>query len=314
MKLNGLHHVTAIAGDPQKNVDFYVGVLGLRLVKKTVNFDDPGTYHLYYGDHVGTPGTIVTFFPWPKARQGRPGVGQATRIAFQAPRGSLDYWQARLAEKRIRFTPTAQRFDRRYLQFHDPDGVALEIVETEHVRVVQPWAGSDVPPERALCGFDGVTLTLDGYQRTSQLLTEMMGARFIGAEGDCFRHELGDSPQIANIDLVCQPAGSPGSSGMGLIHHIAWNTPSDEDEAEWLEKLGGAGFNTSPVMDRHYFHSIYYREPGNVLFEIATALPGFAVDEPTDSMGEKLMLPDWLEPHRSALEAQLPTLRTPVTL
>ena len=310
MKLNGLHHITAMAGDPQRNVDFYVGVLGLRLIKKTVNFDDPGTYHLYYGDYVGTPGTIVTFFPWPGARQGHPGAGQATKISFQVRRGSFAFWSERLTQKGVHFTKSCQRFGRVYLQFHDPDGIALEIVESETPRSIQPWTGSGVPPEHALTGFDGVTLTLDGYQKTSQLLIEIMGARFVGSEGDCFRHELGDGPEKAKVDLICQPAGFPSRGGVGLIHHVAWNTPSDDEEAKWLKQLTGAGFNTSPIIDRNYFHSIYYREPGHVLFEIATANPGFAIDEPVESLGEKLMLPDWLEPDRSALEAKLPALVT----
>jgi glyoxalase family protein len=311
MTLNGLHHVTAMAGDPQRNVDFYVGVLGLRLVKKTVNFDDPGTYHLYYGDHVGTPGTILTFFPWPEARQGSPGVGQATRIAFQIPLGSLEYWSDRLSKHGVFVTKSNKRFGKCYAQFSDPDGIALEITETEHVRAVRPWTGSDVPSEHALRGFDGVILTLGGYQKTSQLLTEVMGSRFVGSEGDCFRHKLGDGPDTANIDLICQPMGSLGKSGVGLIHHIAWNTPSDAEQGSWLTKLGDAGFNTSPVMDRNYFHSIYYREPGHVLFEIATANPGFAVDESVESLGEKLMLPEWLEQRRTNLESNLPKLRLP---
>jgi glyoxalase family protein len=187
----------------------------------------------------------------------------------------------------------------------------LEITETEHVRAVRPWTGSDVPSEHALRGFDGVILTLGGYQKTSQLLTEVMGSRFVGSEGDCFRHKLGDGPDTANIDLICQPMGSLGKSGVGLIHHIAWNTPSDAEQGSWLTKLGDAGFNTSPVMDRNYFHSIYYREPGHVLFEIATANPGFAVDESVESLGEKLMLPEWLEQRRTNLESNLPKLRLP---
>jgi len=312
MNLNGLHHITAMAGDPQRNVDFYVGVLGLRLIKKTVNFDDPGTYHLYYGDHVGTPGTIVTFFPWPGARQGYPGAGQATKIAFQVRHGSLTFWSERLTQKGVHFTKSCQRFGRIYLQFHDPDGMALEIVESQMPRSTKPWTGCDIPPDHSLRGFDGVTLTLDGYQKTSQLLTEIMGARFIGSEGGCFRHELGDGPYTANVDLICQPAGLPSRGGVGLIHHVAWNTPSDNEEAEWLKRLTGAGFNTSPIIDRNYFHSIYYHEPGRVLFEIATANPGFSIDEPVESLGEKLMLPEWLEPHRFALEAKLPKLITPI--
>jgi len=311
MKLNGLHHVTAMAGDPQKNVDFYVGVLGLRLVKKTVNFDDPGTYHLYYGDHVGTPGTIITFFPWPGARHGKPGAGQATRIAFQVATGSLAYWRCRLEERGIDLSGAHRRFNQTYLEFPDPDGIALEIVETKEPRKVEPWKASDVPIEHALCGFDGVTLTLDGYQRTAKLLTETMDAKFTGSEGNCFRHVLGEGSQSAKIDLVCQPAGIPGRGGVGLIHHIAWDTPSDQEQLEWLEKLTKGGFNVSPVMDRNYFHSIYYREPGHVLFEIATTPPGFGVDEPVDSLGEKLMLPDWLEPQRASLEASLPPLKLP---
>jgi glyoxalase family protein len=312
MKLHGLHHVTAMAGDPQKNIDFYVGVLGLRLVKKTVNFDDPGTYHLYYGDQIGSPGTILTFFPWPGARQGKAGVGAATRVAFQVRSGSLPYWITRLRDKGISSVKTRERFKQESLEFCDPDGIALEIVETENPRSVKPWIGSDVPPEHALHGFSGVTLTLLEKDKTADLLTEVMGAQFDGEDGDYTRYSLGEGAEATKIDLIEMRVKSFGGGGAGTIHHIAWETPSDDEQAEWQKRLAKDGFGVSPVMDRNYFNSIYFREPGHVLFEIATRPPGFMVDEPVESLGEKLMLPAWLEPNREELETSLPKLHLPV--
>jgi glyoxalase family protein len=311
MKLHGLHHITAMAGDPQKNVDFYVGVLGLRLVKKTVNFDDPGTYHLYYGDQVGSPGTILTFFPWPGARHGKAGVGAATRLAFQVRSGSLPYWINRLQGKGISSIKTRKRFKQESLEFCDPDGIALEIIETENPRSVKPWVGSDVPLEHALHGFSGVTLTLLEKNKTADLLMEVMGAQFDGEDGEYTRYSLGDGAQSTKIDLIEEPLKSSGGGGAGTIHHIAWETPSDAEQVEWQKRLVKDGFDVSPVMDRNYFNSIYFREPGHVLFEIATTPPGFMVDEPVESLGEKLMLPAWLESNRNVLEASLPKLLVP---
>jgi catechol 2,3-dioxygenase-like lactoylglutathione lyase family enzyme len=237
-------------------------------------------------------------------------VGQATRIAFQVASGSLAYWKARLDHKGIASTNSTTRFKRTYLEFRDSDGIALEIVETENPRQVKPWTASDVPPEHALHGFSGVTLALGKLEPTADLLTGVMGARFDGEDGDYTRYALGEGLQVTNIDLIEWPIRSSGG-GSGIIHHVAWGTASDEEQAAWHHKLTSCGLHVSPVMDRNYFHSIYYREPGHVLFEIATTLPGFAVDEPVESLGKKLMLPLWLESQRSSLEASLIPLNPP---
>jgi glyoxalase family protein len=311
MKLTGIHHLTAMASDPARNVDFYTRVLGLRLVKKTVNFDDPGTYHLYYGDRAGSPGTILTFFPWPEARKGRPGAGQVTAFAFQIPPGSSGFWAKRL-ENATGATPThGTRFGASLLLASDPDGFQIELIEVEHPRHVEAWTAAEVPDDVALHGFHSATLALWEEEPTAMLLTGLMGARFAGREGNRVRFVLGDGPDEAKIDLLVDLNADAGSGGTGIVHHIAWRTPDDAAEAECREALVRAGFPVSPVMDRNYFHSIYYREPGGVLFEIATDPPGFAVDEPAEFLGEKLMLPDWLEPRRAILEATLPPLNEP---
>lgn len=302
MILTGLHHITAIASDPVANVRFYTEILGLRLVKKTVNFDDPGTYHLYFGDETGTPGTILTFFPFEDARRGVPGIGQATAFAFRVPSGSLPAWRDRL--QGFGASEITERMGERFLTCRDPDGFQIEFIESEACENARPWSASPVPPEIALGGFHSVTLTLEAAERTAQILESLLGARPVGLEANRFRHALGNT----FIDLLCLPAGRPGTGGAGIIHHIAWRTPNDESQAAARTDLIAAGFNVSPVMDRNYFHSIYFREPGGVLFEIATDPPGFAVDESPDSLGTRLMLPSWLESRREILEQTLPPL------
>ncbi|MDX2080225.1 MAG: ring-cleaving dioxygenase [Terrimicrobiaceae bacterium] len=303
MILTGLHHVTAIASDPVANVRFYTEILGLRLVKKTVNFDDPGTYHLYFGDAAGSPGTILTFFPFEDARRGVPGVGQATAFAFCVPSGTLEKWRDRL--QGFGATEPVERFGERLLTFHDPDGFLIELVESSTETSVTPWNASPVPSEIALQGFHGVTLSLEAAERTGDILKQLLGATPAGSEGNRFRYALGGS----SIDLLCLPAGRRGTGGAGIVHHVAWRTPDDSAQLAARAELVSAGFNVSPVMDRNYFHSIYFREPGGVLFEIATDPPGFAVDESPESLGSNLMLPRWLEPQREILERTLPPLR-----
>ena len=310
MNLTGIHHLTAIASDPARNAAFYTEVLGLRLVKKTVNFDDPGTYHLYYGDDVGTPGTILTFFPWPGARRGTPGVGQITAFAFQAPRGSLPFWRDLLTSKGFAVTSEGARFGEEFLAIQDPDGFRIELIETVDPAHISAVKAASIPAQHALCGFHGATLSLEAQERTGSVLTKLMGAVLEKNEDNRFRYLLGEGPGRARIDLLCLPAGRWGTSGAGIVHHIAWRTPDDASQLAARSELVSGGFNVSPVMDRNYFHSIYYREPGGVLFEIATDPPGFAVDESPEKLGSKLMLPAWLEGHRSLLEQTLPPLTT----
>ncbi|MGP0076669.1 MAG: ring-cleaving dioxygenase [Bryobacteraceae bacterium] len=304
----GIHHITAIAGDPQENIDFYTGVLGLRLVKVTVNFDDPEAYHLYYGDGHGRPGTILTFFAWPGARRGRQGNGQVTAASFGVPEGSLDFWNERLATNGLASERLQERFGEPVLSFTDPDGLRLELVGTSGIDAAHAWEGSSVPPQFAIRGFRGATLSETGYERTAALLTETMGFRLLGQEQNRFRYEPGGS-HAGNpgrtLDLVCAPTALEGRIAVGTVHHIAFRTPDDAQQGEWLGEIGRLGYNVSPVMDRIYFHSIYYREPGGILFEIATDSPGFAVDEPVEKLGEALQLPPWLEPLRPKIEIAL---------
>jgi glyoxalase family protein len=307
----GIHHITAIAGDPQENVDFYTGVLGLRLVKVTVNFDDPEAYHLYYGDGHGRPGTILTFFAWPGARRGRQGNGQVTAASFAVPKGSLNFWRERLAEHTVASELVPERFGQRVLSFHDMDGMRLELVETPAPEPSHFWEGGDVSAEFAVHGFHGATLSETGYERTAALLTDTMGFRLLGKEQSRFRYEpvhAHPSGPGRILDVICAPTGQEGRVAVGTIHHIAFRTPDDVQQHEWLAEVGQLGFNVSPVMDRIYFHSIYYREPGGVLFEIATDSPGFAVDEPVEKLGEALKLPPWLEALRPQIETALPPL------
>jgi glyoxalase family protein len=312
--LPGIHHITAITADPQKNIDFYCGLLGLRLVKLTVNFDDPGSYHLYYGDELGRPGSILTFFAWPGAYRGRIGPPQVTVTAFAAPIGAFDYWSDRLREKRIELLPPVDRFGERVLAFNDPDGMQLEIVARLEAGGPegQPWAAGPIPVEHALRGFHSVTISEEGYENTARLLTDVMGFTPVGNEQNRFRYRAGSSDGFAGIvDLLCAPDARHGNTGAGVVHHIAFRTPDDPRQKAWHKELAAKGFNVSPVMDRTYFHSIYYREPGGVLFEIATNNPGFTVDQAADQLGMKLMLPKWLESHRADIEKTLPPVQLP---
>ncbi len=303
----GIHHVTAIASDPQRNVDFYTELLGLRLVKRTVNFDDPGTYHLYFGDDTGTPGTILTFFPWPGAARGTPGVGQVTVTSFSVPERSLDYWEQRLRSARVPAERSGKRFDETVLTFADPDGLKLEMVahagaDGSRVR------GTGIPEEHAIRGFYAVTLSEQGFEATADLL-RTMGFRDVAEQGNRFRFEVGDGGSGARVDVLCVPEAPHGRVLVGTVHHVAWRVADDESQAAWREKLLEIRPNVTPVIDRCYFHSVYFREPGGVLFELATDPPGFAIDEPVDSLGESLKLPSWLEPHRKEIEEVLPPLQ-----
>jgi glyoxalase family protein len=307
----GLHHVTAIAGDPQRNIDFYAGVLGLRLVKLTVNYDDPGTYHLYYGDGQGHPGTILTFFPWPGAMSGRIGTGQLTVTSFAVPENSLGYWKKRLAEHVPSIQETRSDFDESLLFFTDPDGLQLELIATSQANPDRAWHGGTVPLDVAIRGFHHVTLSENGYERTASLLTETLGLKRGPEHGSRFRYHAGAGQPGTIVDLVCAPEGRPGRVAVGTVHHVAWRTPTNDQQAQWRVTIRDLQYNVTPIIDRTYFHSIYFREPGGVLFEIATDPPGFAVDEPADKIGQSLVLPEWLEGDRSELERILPPIRLP---
>jgi glyoxalase family protein len=308
----GIHHITAIAGDPQRNLDFYTSVLGLRLVKLTVNFDDPGTYHLYFANEDGAPGSILTFFPWPGARQGVAGNGQVTATTFAVPPRSAEYWRRRLSEHGLAVTGGGERFGEAVLSLTDPDGLPLELVATPRANPARAWKHSQVDPEHAICGFHSATLSEEGYEQTARLLTDTMGFAAAGQEGNRYRYQAAAGGAGGFVDVLCAPAGRPGRLGVGTVHHIAWRTADESQQLEWRRDLARRGHNVTPVIDRTYFKSIYYREPGGVLFEIATDPPGFAADEPKEQLGTRLMLPHQYEPARAAIERMLPPLVLPV--
>ena len=309
--IEGLHHVTAIAGEPQVNIDFYAGVLGLRLVKLTVNFDDPTTYHLYYGDGQGHPGTIMTFFPWPGAFKGRIGTGQLTVTSFAVPEKSLPYWRERLRKRGVEFDEATSDFGEELLFLRDPDGLQLELVSTSNANPDRVWERSPVPTEHAVHGFHHVTLSENGYERTSSLLTDMLGFKQIAKQGNRFRYTVADGAPSTIVDLVCAPEGRPGSVAVGTVHHVAWRTATNAEQVQWRDTLTKLGYDVTPIIDRQYFHSIYFREPGGVLFEIATDPPGFATDETVERLGTSLKLPAWLEEDRPELERLLPRIELP---
>ncbi len=307
-EITGIHHVTAIASDPQRNIDFYAGLLGLRLVKKTVNFDDPSAYHLYYGDEAGTPGSIVTFFYWPgHEARGRRGSGQTSALVFSAPADSLGYWAERLRSHGTEASLHA-RFGEQVLAFADPDGIPVEIVAVaEDER--SGWTGAGIPAEHALRGLHTAELTVAAAAPTEALLSIEMGFRLVKREGNRARFEAGPGGSGRYADVIADPALPRGAGGSGTIHHIAWSVPDDETELGKQSELQASGYHVSPVMDRDYFHSIYYRERGGILFEIATATPGFAVDEAPESLGTALKLPKQFSHVRDKIEALLPPLQ-----
>jgi glyoxalase family protein len=303
-----------MASDPQANVDFYHRVLGQRLVKTTVNFDDPGTYHLYFGDETGTPGTIMTFFPWPHAKPGRVGNGETAATAYAISPESVGFWQARLADLGLDFGDIEQRFGAEVIPFDDPDGLRLEFIVTNTPANVRFWEDGPIPEKHALRGFHGVTLWLSEVEATGQLLTDQLGYQFVGQEGDRYRYR-GDSNDIGlHVDLLHRPDQPAGKFGAGSIHHIALRTVDDAEQLEYQRLLTSSGFRATEVRDRQYFRSIYFRSPGGVLFEIATDAPGFQIDEPVEKLGQSLKLPPWLEQRRTQIEQTLPKFNLrPVT-
>jgi len=309
LDISGIHHVTAITADAQKNIDFYCGVLGLRLVKLTVNFDDPGSYHLYYGNESGDPGSILTFFAWPEASRGRVGPAQVVAIAFAVPEAAYEFWSDRFRQHHIAAQGVLGAFGEQVISLADPDGIQVQIVAAAKAQDYHP-TGGPIDPDVAVSGFHGIAVSEDGYELTARLLTDVMGFRAAASEGNRFRYQAsGDRASI--IDLLCVPDARHGAMGAGIIHHVAFRTPDDEQQVAWRERLRALGYNVTPVIDRRYFYSIYFREPSGVLFEIATDQPGFAMDEAPGQLGTALCLPPWLEPNRRAIEDSLPQLRLP---
>lgn len=303
----GIHHITAIVGHPQENVDFYGRVLGLRLVKKTVNFDDPGTYHLYFGDKGGRPGTIITFFPWVNAYQGTIGDGQVGVTSYAVPVGSLPFWVNRLASEAIPFKK-AMRFGENVVQFDDPHGLHLELVERA-AGADNEWTIGDVTPDVAIKGFAGATLYSTNPEATERTLTEVMGLEKVAEEGDYRRFT--SSADIGNTVDLKLVTGVVGTMGVGTVHHIAWRAEDDADHKEWQAYVYDKGEQVTDIKDRNYFNAIYFREAGEILFEIATDPPGFAHDESLETMGEQLMLPAQYEQYRSRIEDRLIPISVP---
>jgi glyoxalase family protein len=305
----GIHHVTAIAGKPNRNLDFYTRVLGLRFVKKTVNFDDPATYHFYYGDEVGRPGTILTFFPWENAAPGRTGIGLAQETALRVPAASLGYWTHRLIKKGIEHNGIEERFDEPVLTLTDPDGMRLALVGVDGAENEPAWTNGKVTPENAIRGFHGVTLMLAEAAPTAAVLAGVLGFREVARDGSLIRYRAGDAAIGHTIDIREAIDFLPGRMGRGSVHHIAFRAEDDKALAELADKAAKIyGLHHTERKDRQYFHSVYFREPGGVLLEIATDQPGFTVDETAANLGTELKLPPFLEPHRRELEAMLPEL------
>lgn len=301
----GIHHITAVVGDPQRNANFYGRVLGLRLVKKTINFDDPGTYHLYFGDEDGKPGTIMTFFPWGNAYKGKIGDGQVGVTTFAVPVGALGFWEKRLSGFNLPFEKKT-RFGEQTLAFDDPDGLHLELVERAEGNN-STWSFSGVTPDVAIKGFGGATLFSTNGDKTAELLEDVMGLERVGEEDGLLRFR--STADIGNIVDVKMERMGIGQIGVGTVHHIAWRAADDADQLDWKQHIEAWGLGVTPVQDRNYFNAIYFREYGELLFEIATDPPGFAADEEVAHLGERLMLPEQFEQHREKLEASLPPIR-----
>jgi glyoxalase family protein len=314
--VRGIHHVTAIASDPQRNLDFYAGVLGLRLVKRTVNFDDPGTYHFYFGDETGTPGSILTFFPWPGAHRGRQGHGQVAVSSFSVPPSSVGFWIERMVRHGIPYEGPAKRVtgtggSERIISFKDPDGLLLELVASDRAGERPAWGGAaGVSSNQAIRGFHSVTLWVEDHSATLEVL-DNLGFELIAEEGSIRRLATGDRGPGTIVQLRTIGGFVQGVSGTGTVHHVAWRVADDAAQLALRDRVRAAGLDPTPVIDRNYFHSVYFREPGGILFELATEPPGFAIDEPIEHLGERLMLPPQYEPSRAQIEAVLPPVHLP---
>ncbi|UPM42715.1 ring-cleaving dioxygenase [Halocatena salina] len=306
----GLHHVTAIAGDPQENAEFYVETLGLRFIKKTVNHDDTYTYHFYFGDGEGTPGTNITFFPWgDRGRSGQFGAGQTKTTAYSVPSGSLDYWIDRLEAHGVDVTEPTDRFGETVIEFEDPDGITLSLVATD-APTAHPWEASPVPERHQLRGLNSVTLAVNEIEPTADVLTTGLGYEFETEEDGRHRYRATDSGSGSTVDLL-ETDRARGRSGIGTVHHVAYKAQDTTEQERWREHLADQNLRVTEIIDRTYFQSIYFREPGGVLFEIATTEPGFTVDQTDDELGADLALPEWLEHEREEIESHLPSFETP---
>ncbi|MBP6440728.1 MAG: ring-cleaving dioxygenase [Caldilineaceae bacterium] len=309
--VHGIHHVTAIAGDPQENLDFYVGVLGLRLVKRSVNQDAPDTYHLFYADADGTPGTDLTFFPWPRMAPARPGVGLSVEVAFAVAPESMVYWQERMDRHGVRVDALEQRFGETALPFVDPHGLRLALIATKAPIATTPWAQSAVPAEHQLRGMHSVRLWESRLAPTAALLTGGLGFAALGSEDGWHRYGVDGGGAGKVVDVKEMPGERHGAWGTGGIHHVAWRVTDTPEEMAVRAVVAAAGLQPTTQIDRFWFKSVYFREPGGVLFELATDGPGFDRDEDPAHLGEQLILPPWLEPHRATIEAGLPVLQMP---
>lgn len=309
-RILGLHHITAIASGAQENFDFYTRQLGLRLVKKTVNFDDPGTYHFYYGNEQGTPGTILTFFPWggPKAA-GRNGAGMATGIGYAVPENSFSFWQERFKAAGIPFKAPEQRMGETFLSFTDPDGLQLELVAPQQPDSREPWTTADIDASVATRGFYNITLTLRKIEATAAILTDIFGYKLLQQEGNRYRFVTDAVENAAIVDLLEAPDAPAGYGAAGTNHHVAFRVKDEATLMAFREKIESKGHHITPKIDRNYFFSLYFREPGGVLFEVATDNPGFATDESLEELGTHLMLPAQYEPYRNKIEEALPVLK-----
>ncbi len=310
-QLPGIHHVTAITGDVQRNVDFYVSGLGLRFVKKTVNFDVPDTYHLYFGDYLGSPGTVMTFFGWPHLPWRQQGTGQVLSVSFAVPEASLGYWWERLRKLGVEVSRT-RRFGADVIGLADPDRIRLELVGEATERSWIPWNDGPVPVEHAIRGFHSVGIGVADPEPSRRFLSEVLGFREIERDGRHIRLATGEGGPHAIADLVLAPGLGPGEEGVGTVHHVAWRALDEAHQRAWRDALLAAGGKVTPVIDRKYFRSIYFREPGGTLFEIATDPPGFTVDEKPEALGQELRLPPQYEARRDRLELDLPPIVVPM--
>jgi glyoxalase family protein len=309
----GLHHVTAIAGPAQENLDFYAGILGMRLVKRSVNQDDPGTYHLFYADAEGRPGTDLTFFPWSHMAPSRDGHGLSVEVALTAPAGALSFWTKRLAQYGVTMSPIERRFGRSVLPVVDPHGLRLALVEHEQAvdRPFTPWEHSPVPAEWQIRGLESARLRERELAPTASFLTDVLGFSYLGEEAGWHRYGVGGGGSGAYVDVQETAGSRRGAWGVGSIHHLAWRVDDGPQQMELRARIEEAGRRPTPVIDRFWFQSVYFLEPGGVLFELATDGPGFAVDEEPGHLGESLVLPPWLESNRRQIEALLPSLQLP---
>lgn len=308
-RILGLHHITAIAGDAQRNYDFYTKVLGLRMVKKTVNFDDPKTYHFYFGDGMGTPGSILTFFPWPRVKQGKNGAGMATGIGYSVPEGSLEFWRARFEKLNVPHSKILKKFGEDFLAFQDPDGLNLELIVPANRDERKPWETDEVSSDVALKGFHNVTLTLNDQKETAAILEDVFGYELEGTENNLYRFRTNAVENADVVDILEDPKAERGQNAGGTNHHVAFRVKDEETLMAFREKVMKKGLQITEKIDRDYFFSLYFREPGGVLFEIATDNPGFATDETVEELGSNLQLPDRYKGARAQIERALPELK-----